>query len=177
MSDTLSVREISFDDIDLVSDYWASSDPAFLMSMGVDLAKVPSRVDLVKMLQQQLSLSYKEKLSYAVIWLVNGQPSGHSNINKIIYGKEAFMHLHLWNSKNRRKGFGTEMVKMTIPYFFKNYKLEKLICEPYTLNPAPNNTLRKVGFEFVKSYRTIPGSLNFEQDVNQWELTSEIFFR
>lgn len=175
MSDTLSVREISFDDIDLIADYWTTSDAAFLVSMGVDLAKVPSRTDLVEMLQQQLAQPYEDKKSYAVIWLVDGLPAGHSNINKIIFGEEAYMHLHLWNSFSRRKGFGTQMVRMTLPYFFQNFKLKKLFCEPYALNPAPNNTLRKSGFEFVKQYRTIPGALNFEQDVNQWKLSLEDF--
>ena len=175
MHDTLSVREISFDDIDLIADYWESSDPAFLVSMGVDLSKLPSRPGLKEMLHQQLSQSYNEKKSYAIIWLVNGEPAGHSNTNKIVFGEEAYMHLHLWNSTHRKIGLGSQLVKMTLPYFMYNLKLKKLICEPYALNPAPNNTLRKVGFEFVKCYRTIPGSLNFEQDVNQWELTFEKF--
>jgi RimJ/RimL family protein N-acetyltransferase len=85
------------------------------------------------------------------------------------------MHLHLWKSKNRKKGIGTELVRKSIPFYFENFKIEKLICEPYALNPAPNKTLEKIGFEFIKKYRTIPGSLNFEQDVNRWELTKEKF--
>ncbi|MCX6276172.1 MAG: GNAT family protein, partial [Bacteroidetes bacterium] len=120
MSDSLSVREISLDDIDLIADYWASSDPAFLISMGVDLAKVPPRADLVEMLWQQLSQPYNEKKSYAIIWLVNGKPVGHSNTNKIVFGEEAYMHLHLWNAAHRRMGFGSQLVKMTLPYFFNN---------------------------------------------------------
>ena len=67
------------------------------------------------------------------------------------------------------------MVKMTLPYFFENLKLKKMYSEPYALNPAPNRILKKVGFEFVKEYTTIPGSLNFEQPVKRWELTYENF--
>ncbi len=85
------------------------------------------------------------------------------------------MHLHIWNSEVRKMGLGTQLVKMSLPYFFKNMNLKKLYCEPYALNPAPNNTLKKVGFEFVKEYITIPGFLNFEQQVNLWELTYDKF--
>jgi len=35
--------------------------------------------------------------------------------------------------------------------------------------------LKKIGFTFVKKHTTIPGSLNFEQEVNRWKLTKEMF--
>ena len=85
------------------------------------------------------------------------------------------MHLHLWKKDIRKSGLGTELVKMTLPYFFNNMNLKILYCEPYSLNPAPNNALKKVGFEFVKENITIPGFLNFEQKVNLWKLTCEKF--
>jgi len=175
MSTQLDVREITIEDIQPLADYWTKSDPGFLVSMGVDLSKLPARSDLVEMLEQQVTQDYSEKKSYAVIWLVDGKPAGHSNINKILFGEEAYMHLHLWNSSNRKIGFGSEFVKKSLPYFFGNCKLKLLYCEPYALNPAPNKTLEKVGFDFVKQYRTIPGSLNFEQEVMQWVMSAEKF--
>jgi len=73
------------------------------------------------------------------------------------------MHLHLWNAASRKKGIGSQLVKMSLKYFFENLKLKRLFCEPYALNPAPNKTLEKTGFDFVKEYITIPGAFNFEQ--------------
>jgi RimJ/RimL family protein N-acetyltransferase len=64
---------------------------------------------------------------------------------------------------------------MTLPLFFERLQLKKLYCEPYALNSAPNKSLEKVGFEFIKEYITIPGSLNFEQPVKRWELSYEKF--
>jgi RimJ/RimL family protein N-acetyltransferase len=60
------------------------------------------------------------------------------------------MHLHLWYPDKRIKGMGVQLVKKSLPYFFNNLHLKTLYCEPYALNPAPNKTLPKVGFEFVK---------------------------
>ena len=76
---------------------------------------------------------------------------------------------------SKKKGIGIQLIKMALPYFFKNYKLKNLFCEPYALNPAPNKTLKKVGFTFVKKHVTIPGSLNFEQQVNLWVMSAEDF--
>lgn len=85
------------------------------------------------------------------------------------------MHLHLWNNSERKKGMGLNFVRRTLPEYFNNFKLKNLYCEPYAFNDAPNRTLGKIGFDFVRRYRTIPGYLNFEQEVNRWEMTLEKF--
>lgn len=175
MQSILSVREIRASDIELITDYWLNADPAFLEGMGVDTAKMPARQEWIDMLSAQISQPYSEKQSYCIIWQVNDQPVGHSNINKIIWGEEAYMHLHIWNTNSREKGYGTALVSMTLPWFFENFRLKKLYCEPYALNPAPNKTLEKAGFEFIKEHTTIPGWLNFEQPVRRWELSYERF--
>jgi RimJ/RimL family protein N-acetyltransferase len=87
------------------------------------------------------------------------------------------MHLHLWEQKIRRKGLGVDFLRQTIPYYFKNFHLEKLICEPYSKNVAPNKVLEKVGFEFVRSYDTTPGWINFHQTVNRYQLTKTNWYK
>ena len=171
MNEILSVRELEEGDIVPLSRYWFSAEPSFLKGMGVDLAKMPKEQDWVKMLAEQIRTPIEQKQSYCIIWEVDKVAVGHSNINKIIFGQEAAMHLHLWNSGVRSRGMGTQLVKMTIPFFFKKYHLQTLYCEPYALNPAPNRTLERVGFEFVKEYVTVPGWINFEQPVKRWEMT------
>ncbi|MGV6860672.1 MAG: GNAT family N-acetyltransferase [Putridiphycobacter sp.] len=171
LENILEVREIDVEDIHLICDYWLNSDPEYLVGMGVDLNKLPSRVDLEKILSTQINTPLRLKKSYALIWLMDGHPIGHCNVNNIQFGKEATMHLHLWKSNHRNKGIGTRLLKLSIPLFFEKLNLIKLICEPYAINKAPNQTLKKIGFTLVKSYLTTPGSLNFEQEVNRWELT------
>ncbi|HEY6062001.1 MAG TPA: GNAT family protein [Chitinophagaceae bacterium] len=169
----LSVREIQQSDIEFITRYWLEADPAFLTGMGVDLKKMPAKEEWTTMLSEQLTQSYPEKKSYCMIWQMDNKAIGHCNVNKIKFGEEASLHLHLWNSDGRKKGTGTELVKMSLPYFFENLELKKIYSEPYALNPAPHRTLEKAGFSFVKEYITIPGFLNFEQPVKRWELTYE----
>lgn len=171
----ISVRELQEQDIDLISAYWNSSDHDFLKAMGVDVKKLPGADLFKQQLSEQIAAAYDQKRSYCIIWLLNDKPIGHCNVNKILFGKEAFMHLHIWYEHSRRLGLGTGFIKQTIPYFFNNLQLKKLFCEPYALNPSPNNTLKKLGFTFIKEYITTPGALNFEQPVKLWELTPEQF--
>lgn len=171
----ISVRAIENSDINFIADYWENAQPDFLHGMGVDLNKLPARKDLCEMIARQIALPFPEKKSFAVIWELDDIPVGYSNVNPIDYGNQATMHLHMCKSDNRKKGLGSEFVKKSIPVYFEKLKINKLVCEPYSLNPAPNRTLNKVGFELVKTYRTVPGSLNFEQEVNRWEMTIEKF--
>jgi RimJ/RimL family protein N-acetyltransferase len=172
MRERFEIRPLEISDIPLIADYWLTSEPAFLESMGVDLHKLPSREGLIAGLTAQLAKPIKERQTYALIWLANDKPIGHCNVNPFTYGEEATMHLHLWKSDNRQKGIGTELAFRSVVHFFKELKINRLISEPYALNLAPNKTLEKLQFKKVKTYRTIPGSLNFEQEVNRWELLS-----
>lgn len=170
-TDKLSVREITKTDIELIVSYWLNAEDSYLLGMGVDLTKMLTRADWIAMLEKQLYTPIAEKQSFCMIWLLNDRPVGHSNVNKIIFGDNAFMHLHIWYADIRKKGYGVEFIKMTLPWFFEKLQLKKLYCEPYALNPAPHRTVEKAGFRFVKEYITIPGTLNYEQPVKQWEIT------
>ncbi|KUG08042.1 GNAT family N-acetyltransferase [Solirubrum puertoriconensis] len=174
-SPVLSVRELEARDIEAIADYWLQAEPAYLTGMGVDLGKLPTREAWRQMLQAQLAASLPEKQSYCLIWEVDGRAVGHCNINKIKPGEEAYMHLHLWDAEVRKQGYGTALVQLSLPYFFGNYQLKRLCCEPYALNPAPNRTLPRLGFELVQEYTTTPGQINFEQPVRLWVLTRERF--
>jgi [ribosomal protein S5]-alanine N-acetyltransferase len=167
---TLHTRELQAPDVDHILHYWTSASPDFLIGMGVDLSKMPPPEAMHAAISAQLLQDYPEKQSYAIIWEIDGVPAGHSNVNNIIFGEEAYMHLHLWHSERRRQGVGPQLVRMTVPFFFKNLQLKRLYCEPYAYNPAPNRALEKAGFHFEKCYRTVPGSFSSEQEVNRWVL-------
>lgn len=169
----INVREIEQRDIKYITDYWTQSNDDYFTAIGVDLAKLPTRAALVQMLETQIEADLKNKMSYALIWEIDGQQVGHSNITDIDFGNSAKMHLHLWQIDNRKRGFGADFVKKSLPFYFNNFQLKEVISEPYALNPAPNKTFQKTGFELVKTYKTIPSSLNFEQEVNQWRIAKE----
>lgn len=169
----LSIREIEEVDFENIIDYFLKADKNFLLGMGVDPSKLPEKEKWLDLLLQDYQEPFEKKKFCYVIWLQNKIPIGHSNINKIIFGEEAYMHLHIWDTGRRQKGIGFECMKMSLPFYFEKCKLRRLYCEPSAFNPAPNRTLQKLGFEFIKQYETVPGWINLYLTVNSWCLNFE----
>ena len=168
-----SIREIKHDDIDLIINYFIQSDHVFLTGMGVDPGKLPKHSDWHKLILDDLSQPIQNRQFYYLIWVLNNEPVGHTNINKIVYGDHAYLHLHLWFRENRQIGNGTFFIRACLDNYFEKFKLKNLYCEPYALNSAPNKILARIGFELVKQYETTPGWINFHQKVNRWSLSRE----
>ncbi len=171
----LRVKELSAQEVPNIASYWTDSSDQHLIGMGVDLTKLPPKEDIINFLNKQISLDIKQRNSFALVWFIDDKAVGHCNVDQISFGEKANMHLHFWKQPQRRKGLGTQLVKLSIPHFFDRLHLKQLICEPYALNEAPNKTIPKLGFEFEKEHITIPGSLCFEQKVNKWVLSRSKF--
>jgi [ribosomal protein S5]-alanine N-acetyltransferase len=159
-------------DYERMIDYFLTADDAFLEGMGVDRKKLPRREAWIEsaMLDHKRINAEKERAYLA--WIYKGPLIGHSSINGIKIGEEAFIHLHLWDSRLRKTGLGTKYFKASAAEFMRVFRLKRLYCEPYAENPAPNHVLVRSGFRFVKRYRRAPGAINYEQDVNQYVLES-----
>jgi len=170
-----STREMTPTDAEQVVDYFSNADEAYLQGMGADKSKLPVREEWIAAIQAELNKSFKEKKLYYVIWEVDGKAIGHSNINHITFGQEAFMHLHIWEMQNRRFGNGLELVKQSIPKYFELFQLQKLRCEPFAGNAAPVRLLEQVGFEFVEIYETTPSIICFPQEVRRFEMSKSRF--
>lgn len=165
-----NVREMKLSEAHLMINYFLEADHSFLSVLGADPAKLPHFDHWYEILRQDFDRPIKSRHYFYLVWELDGVPVGHSNINDINYAKEAFMHLHIWDTDQRQTGNGTFFVRESIKIYFEKFELSQLYCQPYALNPAPNRTLKKVGFIFLKNYETIPGWINFHQPVNLWVL-------
>lgn len=159
-------------DYEHMIDYFLEADNSFLQGMGVDPTKLPKREAWLESVMLDHDRSYSAKDRFYLAWLYDGVPVGHSSINRIIFGEEAFIHLHLWDSNLRKAGLGTRYFQASVVEFIRIFHLKRLYCEPFAENPGPNRVLPKSGFRLVKRYRTIPGAINLEQEVNQYVLES-----
>lgn len=153
--------------------YFLDADLDYLRGMGVDPAKMPSEDNWLALLEEDYSRPLEERQFYYVAWEADGVPVGHCNINKIVFGHSAYLHLHIWDAGHRRSGCATTLLTPSIQHFFERFELDQLFCEPYAENPAPNKALPKAGFTLVKSYETTPGWITFHQPVNLWVLDRE----
>jgi len=169
--DEIGVRPFSSrEEYELMLDYFYKASDTFLRGMGVDRLKLPERDKWLDALLADHQKPDNERDRFYLIWTFRRQRVGHSSINKIVPGIEAFIHLHLWDSELRRAGLGTEFVRRSANFYFQRFNLKRLVCEPRADNPAPNRVLEKVGFAFIRRYRTTPVAIAYEQDVNRYEL-------
>ena len=168
-----AVRPMRPTDFRLMIRYFLNADESFLRGMGVDPAKLPTEARWLRILEDGHALPLALRPFYYLIWEADGIPIGHANINEIIFGDRAFMHLHLWHAEGRQRGAGTWYMQECIPRFFDQFKLRELYCQPYAHNPAPNKTLDKLGFQFVKAYFNASGWINFPQEAKLWVLRRE----
>ena len=162
---------LSREEYELMLDYFYKADDSFLRGMGVDRLKLPNRDEWLDALLVDHERPDDERERFYLLWIFAGEKVGHSSINKIVCGTQSFIHLHLWKAQLRRAGLGTEFVRRSANFYFERFNLQKVVCEPLADNPAPNRVLEKLGFTFVSRYRTTPGVIAYEQDVNRYELT------
>jgi len=164
----LNVREMELDEVHFMINYFLDADHEYISGLGVDSAKLPEFDQWYEILRQDFGRPIEKKKFYYLIWEIAGNPVGHSHINDIVFAKEAFMHLHIWKPGDRKSGSGTIFVRESVKRYFELFDLSRLYCQPNVNNPAPNHTLQKVGFEFLKTYETTPSWINFHQQVNLW---------
>ena len=166
-TNTLEVRPFSsVSEYEGMIDYFIGADDSYLGRMGVARALLPKRDAWLRDVLADHQLPDAEKDRLYVGWFYHGHQIGHSSVNKIRFGKDAFFHLHMWRLDLRKSGFGLLLCEQSIRIYFDRLQLKTLWCEPYAENFAPNRILVKLGFKFVKRYRTVPGTINFEQEVN-----------
>jgi len=148
--------------------YFVQASDAFLYGMGADRAKLPSADEWLRLLLEDHEKPDEQKERVYFAWLYHGTQVGHSSLGNIRAGEDAFIHLHLWVPALRRAGLGTEFFKRSVALSIERFALKRVFCEPRAENLAPNRVLEKAGFTFVRRYRTVPGAINYEQDVNRW---------
>lgn len=162
------VREMKLEEVGLVIDYFHQSTPEHLELLGVDPTRLPPPKQWLDFFQGDFGKPIERRKAFFVIWLSGGMPIGFSSTDRIVFGKEAYMHLHVTDPQHRAAGMGTACVRESACLYFERLKLERLFCEPHAFNVAPNRTLQKAGFRYVKTHHTVPGPLNFHQAVNRW---------
>jgi RimJ/RimL family protein N-acetyltransferase len=164
----LVIREMALEEVGLVIDYFHGSTPEHLEMLGVDPTRLPSRDDWRARYAADYERPVERRSTVLVIWELDGAAVGFSTSDKIIYGEQAHMHLHLVEADRRGTGVGSACVRQTVELYFGVLALKRLFCEPNAFNVAPNRTLQSVGFSYVKTYNTVPGHLNYHQAVTRW---------
>ena len=168
--ETRRARPMQLSETDIIIDYFQSASPEYLNTLGVDPSRLLERAQWKARFEQRFALPIEERNFFAIIWEIDGHTAGWSSADKIVFGEEAYMHLHILDPERRRAGNGTFFVRESAKIYFDTLRISRLYCEPYAFNVAPNRTLQAAGFKYVKTHMTVPGPLNFHQPVTRWVL-------
>jgi RimJ/RimL family protein N-acetyltransferase len=165
---TLTVREMMNSEVDVVINYFLGSTPEYLDMLGVDPSRLPPPESWRERLQRESVRPIERRGWMVLIWLSDDQPVGFSSSDKITYGEQAHMHLHVTDPERRNQGIGAECVRRSADIYFERLNLKRLFCEPNAFNVAPNRALQKAGFKYLKTHMTVRGPLNYHQAVTRW---------
>ena len=166
----LSVREMRLDEVGLIIGYFHDASAEHLETLGVDPTRLPEPARWQERYAREYGLPYEKRGALLVVWQLDGTTMGFSTADKIRFGEQANMHLHIVDPVLRRSGHGAACVRETCRIYFETLRLERLFCEPNAFNIAPNRTLQRAGFRYVKTHMTVPGWLNYHQAVTRWVL-------
>lgn len=162
------VRTMRLEETPLIVDYFHRSTPEHLELLGVDPTRLPPRRQWLEHYAAEFAKPVEARRSLLLVWLDGETPVGFSTADRIVFGQEAYMHLHVLEPERRASGLGAACVRASARLYFELLNLKHLHCEPHAFNVAPNRTLQKAGFKYVKTHWTVPGPLNFRQAVTRW---------
>jgi RimJ/RimL family protein N-acetyltransferase len=166
----LSVREMRLDEVELRIAYFHDASDEYLQTLGVDRALLPSRAAWREFYEADHARPLAQRESYTLVWELGERVVGFSSLDQISFGEQAFMHLHILDSANRRAGMGTEFVRLSAAKYLRALQLQRLYCQPNAFNVAPNRTLQRAGFRYVFTQQMQPSSINFPQPITRWVL-------
>lgn len=167
---SLVIREMALEEVGLIIEYFHGSTPEHLDLLGVDPTRLPAPQSWRDYYAGEYQKPIRDRSTLLVLWELDEAPVGFSTADKITYGEQANMHLHVVDPSRRGSGIGSQCVRETADFYFEALALRRLLCEPNAFNAAPNRTLQSVGFRYVKTHRTVPGPLNYHQPVTRWVL-------
>jgi len=166
----LVVREMQLAEVGNRIDYFHDSSDEHLLKLGVDRASLPSKEAWHATYEEDYALPLEDRKGLSLIWKLDGRTVGFSSTDRIVFGEEAFMHLHIVSPDLRHQGFGTGFVKESARHYFRMLQLKRLYCEPNAFNIAPNRTLQRAGFQYLFTHEAQPSPINFHQVTTRWVL-------
>jgi RimJ/RimL family protein N-acetyltransferase len=140
------------EDVHAQADYIYNSPKEFLISIGFDLSRFPSRTKFVENLEsrikaqmarpesdknyQKIIAKLRKKPIAAVVLVPNEDESAHA-------------HFHIWDSSLRGKGLGKDILTNGLKLLMDHQKRTSAFIEPHKENTRMNKLMAKCGFKLL----------------------------
>ena len=170
----LAVRPLAVEHVDGYVDYLTRVPKADAERMGLAVERLPSAANMRSDLEGMLATPVERVRTFMLAWCLNGKAIGHSSLKEIVPGDFGKIHLHLWRTDLRGKGFGPRLFCLAALDFYERFKLKRIICEPKADNPMPNRMLQKIGFPLVLTHVAASSELSVVCELNRYAILREI---
>ncbi|HEY7073236.1 MAG TPA: GNAT family N-acetyltransferase, partial [Acidimicrobiales bacterium] len=137
----LDVRAMRLDETAVIIDYFHGSTPEHLDTLGVDPTRLPEPDQWRASYEREYAQALEQRSAFQLVWLLDDEIVGFSTVDKLHFGDQANMHLHIVRPERRRSGLGVGFVRLSAAAYFETLRLQRLFCQPNALNTAPNRTL------------------------------------
>jgi RimJ/RimL family protein N-acetyltransferase len=151
ITSSVSVRDISENEIPSIIDYWFHSPVGFLESMGVDPLKMPREVEMRASLYDKITanLQLGESKINAMAILFNGKAIGFHTLNPIVEGDYAIFHAHIWDASARGLGIATQSYPKACQTFIERFNLNRILFKTPAQNKAAIKVKEKLGIRCI----------------------------
>src|SRR5262245_60529563 len=126
----LTVRPLATEDFDGYIVYFTQASKADAERMGLAIERVPSEAQLRSDLEKMIAMPVDRLRSFVLAWCVDGLTIGHSSLKDIVPGEVGSMHLHMWRTDLRGRGYGPRLFCLSALDFYNRFNLKHIICEP-----------------------------------------------
>ena len=171
-SPQLSVRPLGTEDFDGFISYFTQPSKRDAERMGLDIRRVPSAAQLRSDLNAMICAP--QTSSFVLAWCVDAKAIGHSSLKNIVPGDSGNMHLHMWRSDLRGKGYGPCLFCLSALDFYDRFSLKRIICEPKADNPAANRLLQKIGFPLTLTHVAASSEISIVCELNRYEILRDV---
>ncbi len=117
---TVTVRPMTLQETAHIIAYFHAATPEHLEILGVDPSRLPPASQWQRLYDLMFDQPVEQRSSFLVSWLSGDDFFGFSTADKIRFGQQANMHLHITNPSLRSQGIGVECVKQTIELYFQS---------------------------------------------------------
>ena len=136
--------------------------------MGIERARIPSPAQLHANLE--VIIASAAPTTFILSWCIDDKVIGHSSLKDIIPGEFGTMHLHMWCTDLRGRGYGSRLFCLSAIEFYERFNLKRIICEPKADNATPNRMLQGIGFALVLTHVAASSELTPPAEVNRYEI-------
>jgi RimJ/RimL family protein N-acetyltransferase len=168
----VKIRELQASDIEGIIAYFQRLSAVELVEMGIDSTSLKLEDDWKKWFEQNLYQSLYKVAAYFLIWDIDDVMVGFTFVDRIVYGRDAYMHMYLIQPQLRKSGHGQKFMRQSTKALFNQFKFDELYCEPSAINTEAQRALQACGFKYVKTHNKPSPDFAYKVPLSQWRLTS-----